>query len=139
MFRFTIKELLFLTVFVAIAVAALRYGGEFWTMTLSSCLLFGLMIATVMMFVDRGSRQAMAAGFVVCVVINWTTLLLPGFGYYVLPTMKLSQIVEDYSHLYFGVRAHLLWSLLFGYLGARFAGWVYARRIAEDARAPRSS
>ena len=139
MFRFTIKDLLFLTVFVAIATAALRYGGDLWSLTLSSCLLFGLMIAAVVMVVDRGRRQAMASGFVVCVVIYRAALLLPTA--YTLPTMRLSLDVQPSlaNSFQFPDIALLLWSLLFGYLGARLAGWVYSRRIAEEARTPRSS
>ena len=139
MFRFTIKDLIFLTVFVAVAAAALRYGGDLWSLTLSACLLFGTMTAAVVMVADRGRRQAMASGFVVCVVVYRAALLLPTA--YTLPTMKLSLIIQPSlaNSFQFPEIAHLLWSLLFGYLGARLAGFVYTRRIAEEARAPRSS
>jgi len=139
MFRFTIKDLIFLTVFVAVAAAALRYGGDLWSLTLSACLLFGTMTAAVVMVADRGRRQAMASGFVVCVVVYRAALLLPTA--YTLPTMKLSLIIQPSlaNSFQFPEIAHLLWSLLFGYVGARFAGWVHARRMAEESRAPRSS
>ncbi len=107
MFRFAIKDLLFLTAFVAVGAAALRYGGDLWSLTLSSCLLFSTMIAAVVMVADRGRRQAIASGFA--------------------------------NAFQFPEIAHLLWSLLFGYLGARLAGLIYSRRIVEEARAPRSS
>ena len=132
MLRYTIKDLLFLTIFVAVAAAALRYGGDFWMLTLSSCLLFGLMIATVVMFVDRGRRQAMATGFVACVVIYQAALLLPG-AYAWLPTMTITEAMpEAYRTIRFYEIAYLLWSLLFGYLGACLARWVYSRRIAAE-------
>ena len=139
MFRFTIKELLLLTACIAVGCAALRYGGDLWMLTLSSCLLFGLMAAAVVMVVDRGRCQAMASGFVVCVVIYRAALLLPVA--YSLPTMKLSLIIQPslVNSFQFPEIAHLLWSLLFGYLGARLAGWVYSRRIAEETRSAVSS
>jgi hypothetical protein len=139
MFRFTIKDLIFLTVFVAVATAALRYGGDLWSLTLSALLLFGTMIAAVLIVVNRGRRQAMASGFVVCVVVYRAALLLPTA--YTLPTMKLSLIIQPSlaNSFQFPDIAHLLWSLLFGYLGARLAGFVYSRRITEEARAARSS
>ena len=134
MFRFTIKELLIVTACVAAGTAALRYGGDLWMLSLSSCLLLGLMAAAVVMVVDRGRRQAMASGFVVCVVIYRAALLLPVA--YTLPTMKLSLVIQPslVNSFQFPEIAHLLLSLLFGYVGARFAGWIYSRRIAEEAR-----
>jgi hypothetical protein len=139
MFRFTIKDLIFLTVFVAVAAAALRYGGDLWRLTLPACLLFSTMTIAVVMVADRGRRQPMASGFVACVVVYQAALFLPTA--YTLPTMKVSLIIQPSlaNSFQFPEIAHLLWSLLFGYLGARLAGWVHARRIAEEARALRSS
>jgi hypothetical protein len=31
---------------------------------------------------------------------------------------------------------HLLWAVTLGYLGSRFAGWVYARRLQREERPP---
>jgi hypothetical protein len=40
------------------------------------------------------------------------------------------------SHSHFMAVGHMLWALVFGYLGSRFAAWIYARRLHEQGSTP---
>jgi uncharacterized membrane protein YgcG len=48
------------------------------------------------------------------------------------PTTGFSNIGEKPSREHFMPIAHYLWALIFGYVAARFARWVYARRVREQ-------
>ena len=68
-FRLSLREVLLLVSFFAVACVALKYANEWWWLALSSCVLLGFLTAVVAALVDRGSRQAAAIGFAVCVGI----------------------------------------------------------------------
>jgi hypothetical protein len=173
MFRYTIRELALVISFLAVACAALKYASEVWWLVLSASALLGIMAAAVMAVADRGRRQAMAAGFVVCVVIYMAVSRSESQDWS-LPTTKVLQwvyesmaiitwrsaihgeIVLDYEpselnpNLFMVPESsinrtqliqigHLLFAIAFGYLGSRFAGWIYQRRARESSCLPQQA
>lgn len=67
--RFSLRELLLLIGFVALACVALKYAGSIWTLALSAIALLLFMGAAVVAVVDRGRRQAAAIGLALCLAI----------------------------------------------------------------------
>jgi len=57
------------TAFLAMSCTALKYAGDVWITVLSAGLMILFMAATVAAVLDRGRRQALAAGFAICVAI----------------------------------------------------------------------
>lgn len=49
-----------------------------------------------------------------------------GFGG---PNVGMKEFPDRYQFMVLG---HLLWALLWGYVGGRFAGWVYDRRMRRE-------
>jgi hypothetical protein len=166
MLRVTIRELLLLTAFIAIAFACLKYAEQMVWAVLATAVAALVMVTAVIAFVDRGRRQAIASGFVLCTVIylvivftrvvapdTWATKLLLDRLYPVMMRQiwidrDTGQEVADPQSMvggppanvgglqrpslgHFQAIGHILWALLFGYLGSRFAAWIYARRQRE--------
>ena len=79
--RFSLRELLLLIGFVAIACVSLKYAGFVWILILSAAVLLFFMSAVVVALVDRGRRQAAAIGFAAVVavyaVLFWSSPLEP--------------------------------------------------------------
>lgn len=167
---YSIRALLIITAFVAVACAALKYAGPVWwnILFIAAGLLF--MASAVVAFVGKGNQRALAIGFAVCFAIYGAVVFLsPANELNVargrLPTTKvMRQIVtpmvapdrdeqpsfdaferqrrrlnDDEGRVVMGGMvilpehsdllriAHLLWALLFGFLGSIFAGFVYRR------------
>ena len=67
--RYSLRELLLVIGFFAIACVSLKYADRVWELVLSASLSLLLMGAAVTAFVDGGRRQAAAIGFTVVVVL----------------------------------------------------------------------
>ena len=67
--RFSLRELLLLIGFVALACVSLKYAGFVWVLTLSAAASLLFMGAAVVAVVDRGRRQAAAIGLALCLAI----------------------------------------------------------------------
>ncbi len=177
LFQFSLRELLVLTVFAALGLAALKFTGVAGGVlqAVSALVLMGLLIVAC---VDRGRRQAFAIGFVVPVVVYTIMLSLGGskeqnFRWSRMFTTKLTGVAfesmvirtflnsdtgeilpeenfRNYTPGGFGIGSsvnvhesidrgefllsgHILWGMLFGYLGGKFAVFVYVRRQSDDA------
>jgi hypothetical protein len=65
--------------------------------------------------------------------------------------LRTGEIVVDYDpasssrrvgarvspdRVYFMTIGHLLWAMILGYFGSRFAGWIYGRRIQREKKEP---
>jgi hypothetical protein len=61
--RVSLRELLLLLGFIALACAALKYANDWWETAISAVALLLLMVSVVVALVDRGRRQAVAIGF----------------------------------------------------------------------------
>jgi hypothetical protein len=158
--RFTIRELLLLLAAVAVGCAALKYAGELWYVVVGNITLLTLVLAVIVVAVDRGRNQAAAIG--VALSLAWYGLIfMTPRGE--LPSEKILQalywtiVVEGHvdpatgqevpgdplnppagvtvtvfrrpDFEYFLPIGHLLCALLLGFIGGRFASWVYDRRI----------
>ena len=165
----TLREMLLWLVFVGLACAALKYADEpWWWLLLGTCAWVLFLVALVAALVDRGPRQAWAIGAVSWMAV-YGVLLLSGVplptsdalqqAYRVFaeeaaanprvyplltqygPQGDLNVVLTELSPSYdsFARNGHLLWALLFGYLGARLATWVYARRTQDRGAAPQTS
>ena len=161
MARFSIRGLLIVVAFVAVACAALKYAGPVsWTI-LSAAGVLLLIASTIVAFIGKGEQRAKAIGTAVCIAIYGILVCL----FYppesnpsgpMLPTTRLTLLLAEYlanhglgseatKFIYEGVdftrvidlRArvivgHLLWTMLFGFLGSVFAGFVYHRSHPPD-------
>jgi hypothetical protein len=164
MTRFTIRELLLITAFLATSCAALKYAGNNWWAALFLGSFLAVIAAGVIAIAERGQRQAVAAGFVFCfcayAIAAWSdasrerlpTALLLRRLYPLIATskwldMRTNEVVLDYdpqtpskyvtiayeqSEYTFRDIGHLLFALVFGYFGARFASWIYLRREMRE-------
>ena len=201
--KISLRELLVLVAFVAIAFAALLNASSVWITVLVSLtvLIGGAML--VIACIERGARQAFAIGFVALMGVYllgvqftriprdanifpqsgaaerfvydgtlpttmilgelWLRIRAPyyltittnipferyegpitdvgasGFGVQIKPPknqppgttgFNLAVLPKLNTFLYIG---HLLFAFLFGYLGGKFAVWVYHRRAAREA------
>jgi hypothetical protein len=63
--RVSLRELLLLLGFFALACAALKYANGWWEAAISAVALLLFMASVVIALVDRGRRQAVAIGFAV--------------------------------------------------------------------------
>jgi hypothetical protein len=61
--RVSLRELLLLLGYIALACAALKYANGWWEAAISAVALLVLMASVVIALVDRGRRQAAAIGF----------------------------------------------------------------------------
>lgn len=68
MFRITIRELLLLPAFVAVGCATLKYASEVWYVLVASAAMISLILAGIVVAVDRGRSQAVAIGFALSVM-----------------------------------------------------------------------
>jgi hypothetical protein len=80
--KVTLSELLLALAFFGMGCAALKYADSpWWRMILAWSVLLLFMAAVVIALVDRGQRQASAAGFASCVaiygVLLWSEVQLP--------------------------------------------------------------
>ena len=79
--RFSLRELILLIGFVAVACVSLKYAGFVWILILSAAVLLFFMGAVVVALVDRGRRQAEAIGFAAVAaiygVLYWSSPDLP--------------------------------------------------------------
>jgi len=186
-FRFSLRGLLAVIVFFAVACAALKFANDTWWAIVSGGALLLLMAMAVVAFAAKGPLRAFAVGYVICTLIYGTVVYLCGnlelscYGDGRLPTSKLltpiytavvnvtyfdrstGKPVSDNvppkgesdmaSGAYFGPGGgfggppgvagtypvhrpgqdvfmrigHLLWSVIFGWLGGVFAKFVYSR------------
>jgi hypothetical protein len=69
--RFSLKWLLLLIGFAALACAALSSASQFWIFSTGTLTLVAVIASGIVATVDRGARQAFAAGFFICASINW--------------------------------------------------------------------
>lgn len=190
--RFSLRHLLGLVAYCALALTALKFAGPVWWTVLTSVAMLVFAAALVFVFIERGPQQAAAIGFVLSCALYGLLLFFveltqsdasdqfDPFSYSpALPTtMAMRPVFQAVSGGYWtdaatGQRipdfdpanpgpynvqgsgvfkpgagfasfherpprldfmriAHLLWALLFGYVGALFAGFVYARRIRRE-------
>ena len=63
-------------------------------------------------------------------LVTRTQTPMSGFGGGVMMTRETPERSQ------FMAISHLLWALALGYLGSRFAGWIYARRVRSEERPP---
>jgi hypothetical protein len=133
-FKFTIRELVGLTAFVAVGIAALKYANAYWLTAVSTAVWLAFIAAAIVAVVDRGERQAVAIGMVIAAAVFRIVLELPFAGY--LFTNYVQQVaVSTLAPQNLGIFSILwwhLWMALIGYAGGRFARWVYSRRIAGE-------
>jgi hypothetical protein len=134
--RFSIRDLILATVFLAVCCAALKYPTVVWRSVLTSAALLAFATAMIVAIVDRGGRQAWALGYLAVFVFYYFLLNLSTY-YLQLPTVELLEFIppdfeSDFQRLVrFGAIGHLLFAMLFAYLGGQFAGWVYRRRQSD--------
>jgi hypothetical protein len=67
--RFTVRGLLAVIAFFAVAFASLKFANEIWLAILSSVALLLLMAIAIVAFVGLGAMRAFAIGYALCVVI----------------------------------------------------------------------
>ena len=151
-FQFSIKALLGLAVFVALACAALLSASEWWAGATFTLTLAVLLVAVLASIFRRGSTRAFWIGFA---VVGWVYLSLwPAmrfssrllvWGDLPLLTTNLSELA--YSELHptgwedacginehqcrFVVVAHCLWTWLFAMFGGLLACYLYATRAKK--------
>jgi hypothetical protein len=131
-FKFTIRELVGLTAFVAVGFAALRYANEYWLVAIATAFWVALIAAAIVAVVERGGRQAFALGMVIAAVIYRVVLELPFAAYLATNYWQqdaLLALAPTHSGIFSIIWWHL-WTALIGYAGGRFALWVYSRRVA---------
>ena len=151
-FQFSIKALLGLAVFVALACAALLNASEWWLSATFTLTLAVLLVAVLASIFRRGSTRAFWIGFAVvgCVYLSLSpaapfSRLWLG-GNFPLLTSNLSELA--YSELHptgwvyapgdgqrqyrFVAVAHCLWTWLFAMFGGLLACYLYATREKES-------
>lgn len=67
--RFSLRELLLIVGFVAVACVSLKYAGYVWQLVLSSVVLLLFLTASIVALVDRGRSQAGAIGLALALAI----------------------------------------------------------------------
>jgi hypothetical protein len=67
--HFSLREFLCLFTAFCIGCAALKYANDWWAAALQSIVVASAIIATIVAVLDRGARQASAAGFIVALLI----------------------------------------------------------------------
>ncbi len=136
--RFTIRDLILATAFLAVACAALAYPTVIWRSILTSTAILAFAAALIVAIVDRGERQSWAFGYLACYVLYFFLRLNLGTYNLQLPTEDLlGPIAPDFASdfprfIRFGVIGHLLSAMLFAYVGGLFAGWVYRVRKQRE-------
>lgn len=73
-FRFSIRQLLLWTAFIALACVALRSSTQFWISLLHSAALVALVVAVLLAIYRGGATRAYCIGFVVCGGLYLTVL-----------------------------------------------------------------
>ncbi len=86
--RMSLRALLASTAFLAAGCVALMQHTEAWQHVIAAAVLIVLLYYAVVAFVDRGYRQAFAAGFCVAAVLHWLA-----FTY--VDDMPVRQLLED--------------------------------------------
>jgi hypothetical protein len=140
--RFTIRDLILATTFLAVACAALAYPTVIWRSVLTSTAMLAFAAAGIVAMLDRGERQAWSIGYVACFVFYYLLRFKASSYNHQLPTDDLLELIapdfrSDFHRLIrFGIIGHLLFSMLFAYFGGQFAGWVYRTRIRRETTSP---
>jgi Zn-dependent protease with chaperone function len=68
MFRVSLRGMLILVAFFAIAIVSLVYANDFWVSVVTGILMVAFLGALIVAFVDRGFSQAFAIGFVLAIL-----------------------------------------------------------------------
>lgn len=75
-FRLSLRAMLVLVAFVALAVTSLEYASDAWV-AIAGAVTMSVCFATfIIAFVDRGSRQAFAIGFSLVAISYWAVLIV---------------------------------------------------------------
>ena len=90
LFRLSLQEMLILLAVVAMAIGSLRYATDAWLAMVMAVALVAFLVAVVEAAVDRGSRQAFALGFVLCMVIYTYLVAAAPLGFDVQKWARLS-------------------------------------------------
>lgn len=193
LFRLSLRAMLVLVAFVALAVTSLEYASDAWVAIAGAVTMSVCFAAFIIAFVDRGSRQAFAIGFSLVAISYWAVLIVGAqkagsnsleldFSFGRLPTTVLlknlysavrktywkdpntHQVIPGYDPATqnqersggkvlgtyspgpymaneprredFMVIGHFWWTLILGYVGGRFARWVYRGRCDEPSPSP---
>jgi hypothetical protein len=143
--RFSVRGLLFMVTFCALAFAALKFANNGWWLAVSTTAMLLLLAMTIVALVDRGPRRAFAIGFLASVVVYGTLLFAAGraelytrYTFLRLPTtqqlvwlftvVEEDTIVRSPNQMAFMSIGHVLWAVVLGFLSGQFARFVYARR-----------
>jgi hypothetical protein len=193
--RVSLRELLLVVAFVALAIASLKYASEWWRVIVTGITILAFVAAAISAVVDRGSRQAFAVGMLIAMAI-YAVLLLNGRDFTSRPgngnsnveftarftqTNSIGNLPTTFllSRLYAKIRqrewydrdsgeifgddprrnnppstgmapgqvrirdlpprdlfiviGHCLWAIFLGFVGGRFARFLYTRRCRESA------
>jgi hypothetical protein len=90
LFRLSLQEILILLALLAMAIGSLRYATDAWLAMVMAVALVAFLVAVVEAAVDRGSRQAFAVGFVLCMVIYTYLVAAAPLGFDVQKWARLS-------------------------------------------------
>jgi hypothetical protein len=139
--RFSIRQLLLLVAYVAVACISLRFAGPVWWTVLSGAGLLLFMGILVVALAGRGDHRTFAIGSAACVLTYGVLLFLMGNaelrserGW--MPTTIISQTVYRSTvtattpprhYAVFMRTAHLLWAALLGWIGGLFACFIDRR------------
>jgi hypothetical protein len=78
--HFSLREFLCLFTAICIGCAALKYANDWWAAALQSIVVASAIIATIVAVLDRGARQASAAGFVITLAIYTAAIIAEDKG-----------------------------------------------------------
>ena len=163
MWRLSLREMLVLVTLVALAIVSLTYASNFFRGAIGLMALLVYVGSIVAAFMDHGRRQAFAIGMALVMTIYGLLLVHAGYGqdqnYELVPyagylptstllyglfdgiVVRTSTVGSDGGTAYvdtpdghtFLVVGHCWWALVFGYIGGRFAQFLYTRRMRESA------
>jgi len=75
MFRISLRSLLVIVAFLALAITSLEYASDTWVVIASAVTMFVCFAMLIVAFVDRGARQAFAIGFSIVAICYWAVLV----------------------------------------------------------------
>ncbi len=75
MLRLSLRELLVLVAFVALAIVSLKYASDVWLAIVLAVTMLAFFVALIVAAVDRGPRQAFAIGFALTMAGYWLIVM----------------------------------------------------------------
>lgn len=122
--RFTIRQLLFVTAFLALSCAALLGASSMWGAALWTCLAFYLAVAVLLAIFKDGSARAYWIGFA---LMGWLYFVLYNYGWAVVELQNMYNVDHDSSSRYF--RSWGIGNLLTTHLSRMAYRWLLTLKV----------